>query len=100
MRSGTFPLRILATVVLLGGLALPVPAASPARAASAPPSFVFAAAGDFGANARTSSTFSTLAGAGTDVFFALGDLSYSEVTPESAWCDFVTSRVGATYPFE
>jgi Calcineurin-like phosphoesterase len=37
---------------------------------------------------------------GSNFFIALGDLSYSDVTPESAWCDFVKARVGDTYPFE
>ena len=63
-------------------------------------SFTFGAAGDFGANSNTSAVLKAVAGAGTDFFVALGDLSYSQVTPESAWCDFVKSRVGTTYPFE
>ena len=66
----------------------------------APASFVFGAAGDFGANSATAASLNALAGAGTNFFVALGDLSYDEVTPESAWCDFVKQRVGASYPFE
>ncbi len=27
-------------------------------------------------------------------------MSYSNITPESAWCDYVKQHVGATYPFE
>jgi hypothetical protein len=30
----------------------------------------------------------------------MGDFSYNEVTPESAWCNFVKSRVGSNFPFE
>src|SRR5438128_12114857 len=71
----------------------------PVRADVAPTSFTFGAAGDFGANSYTSATLSTLAGSGTDLFFGVGDLSYSEVTPESAWCDYVKTRVGGAYPF-
>ena len=35
-----------------------------------------------------------------DAHFALGDLSYGVTGQEQAWCDFVTSRVGAGFPFE
>ena len=72
----------------------------PQAFSQAPASFVFGAAGDFGANSKTAASLTALAGAGTNFFVALGDLSYDEVTPESAWCDFVKQRVGANYPFE
>jgi hypothetical protein len=75
----------------------PGPVVSPALQ---PGSFTFGAAGDFGANSNTSAVLNAVAGAGTDFFDAVGDLSYNQVTPESAWCNFVTSRVGSTYPFE
>ncbi|HEY0399604.1 MAG TPA: metallophosphoesterase, partial [Acidimicrobiia bacterium] len=65
----------------------------------APTSFTFGSAGDFTANADAAATLTTLAGSGTDVFVATGDLSYN-TAPESAWCDFVKSKVGSTYPFE
>jgi hypothetical protein len=68
-------------------------------AAQAPP-FSFGVAGDLGANTRTSSVLSAVPPKGTSMFFAVGDLSYSEVTPESAWCSYVQSKVGATYPYE
>jgi PKD repeat protein len=35
-----------------------------------------------------------------DLTIALGDLSYGVTGAEQAWCDLVTSRVGAGYPFE
>ena len=41
-----------------------------------------------------------MAKSGASFFLAIGDLSYNEVTPESAWCDYVKQRVGATFPFE
>ena len=72
----------------------------PLALSQAPASFVFGAAGDFGANSATAASLNAVAGAGTNFFVALGDLSYDEVTPESAWCDFVKQRVGSTYPFE
>ena len=42
----------------------------------------------------------TIAGLDNDLTLALGDLSYGLTGNEQAWCDFVTSRVGAGYPFE
>ncbi|HYT38682.1 MAG TPA: metallophosphoesterase, partial [Acidimicrobiia bacterium] len=84
---------VLASTLFSSGL--------PAARADVPPaSFTFGAAGDFGAGTNAAATLSTLGGAGTDLFFAVGDLGYSEVKPESAWCDFVKARVGAGYPFE
>ena len=35
-----------------------------------------------------------------DLNLALGDLSYGATGAEQAWCDFVTARVGAGFPFE
>jgi len=99
MRNFWHGASLFAAVLLVAALALPV-GPSPARADTAPTSFTFGAAGDFGASSAAGATFTTLAGAGTDLFFAVGDLSYSQVTPESAWCDFVKTRVGSAYPFE
>lgn len=65
-----------------------------------PASFSFAAGGDIGANSTTNASLTTLAGTGASFFLAIGDLSYDQVTPESAWCSYVKQRVGATYPFE
>ena len=75
--------RFITVVLLLIASTLATGGAAPAQAATA-----------------TSFTLTTLAGSGTDLFFAVGDLSYNEVTPESAWCNFVTTRVGSGYPFE
>jgi hypothetical protein len=91
---------LLAAAVLSAAVAVPVVTVPPVRADAAPASFTFGAAGDIAANANSSATLSMLAGAGTDFFLALGDLSYGQLTPESAWCNFVKSRVGSTYPFE
>ncbi len=41
--------------------------------------------------ARTGAAFNLL---------ALGDLSYSGIGTESAWCDYVKSKVGPTFPFQ
>jgi hypothetical protein len=72
----------------------------PQASSQAPASFVFGAAGDLGANSATAASLTALAGAGTNFFVTLGDLSYDQVTPESAWCDYVKQRVGTSYPFE
>jgi hypothetical protein len=35
--------------------------------------------------------------ANLNFFLAIGDLSYGDVSPESAWCQFVKSRVGSSF---
>jgi Calx-beta domain-containing protein/calcineurin-like phosphoesterase family protein/Big-like domain-containing protein len=90
--------KLLLTLFLISSGA-PVLASS-ARADAVTSSFTFAASGDLGGDRDTAASLSALQAAGTDFFLALGDLSYSEIAPESAWCDFVKSGVGATYPFE
>jgi hypothetical protein len=57
------------------------------------------AAGDYGASQATSSVLQSVADVAPEAHFALGDLSYGDVAPESAWCDLVTSQVG-TIPFQ
>ena len=37
---------------------------------------------------------------GLQFFAALGDLSYNEKKPESAWCSYVKDEVGSSFPFE
>src|SRR6266436_4676080 len=64
------------------------------------PSFTFTAGGDIGGNGNTSTALDLIAQSGSQFHLALGDLSYSEITPESAWCSYVQSRVGSTFPFE
>jgi len=90
--------EVLLTLFLIvsGGPAL----AGSDRAEAATSSFSFAASGDLGGDLDTAASLSKLATSGTDFFLAGGDLSYNEISPESAWCDFVKSTVGSTYPFE
>jgi hypothetical protein len=68
--------------------------------AAAVTSFSFAASGDLGGNANTTNSLNALATSGADFFLALGDMSYDEVMPESAWCDYVKAKLPAGYPFE
>lgn len=62
--------------------------------------FSFGTAGDIGADSSSTATLNALAGAGTNFFLAIGDLSYHQIAPESAWCSYVKEHVGADYPFE
>ena len=74
-------------------------AAQPA-AEAASTSFVFTAAGDYSANSFTTASLDLVPGTGASFHLGLGDFSYSQLTPESAWCDYVKSHVGGTFPFE
>ena len=61
----------------------------------------FGAAGDFAMNpGTTGAVLDSIAEADLDAFFVTGDLSYADPGSEQAWCDFVTERVGAGFPFE
>ena len=72
-----------------------------AVAAPSPTRVHFVAAGDFGQSSSTTGpVLQAMAAADPDLALALGDLSYGTVGQEQAWCDFVTSRVGAGFPFE
>src|SRR6266852_1303010 len=62
--------------------------------------FSFGASGDFSATNNTDATLTLIGSAGLAFHLALGDLSYNWITPESTWCSYVQSHVGATFPFE
>src|SRR5205085_670988 len=62
-------------------------------------SFSFGAAGDFGANNNSTATLSLMGQSNLDFGLMLGDMSYDQLTPESAWCDYVHQNVG-TLPIE
>src|SRR2546427_2879365 len=70
------------------------------QAPSQPTSFSFTAGGDIGGNSNTSTALDLIAQSGSQFHLAIGDLSYSEIAPESNWCSYVKSRVGSTFPFE
>ena len=65
-----------------------------------PPGFSFAAGGDHGGNDRTTATLGRVGKSGVDFYLALGDMSYSDIMPESAWCTYVQQQVGTEFPFE
>ncbi len=88
-----------------GGAA--VPAAAPAAGISVtgvltdvPGAFRFGAAGDMGGVGAAAVSFAALAQDKPDFFLAIGDLSYDDIAPEKAWCNFVKKQLGDTYPFE
>ena len=57
----------------------------------------FTANGDIAQSAATSgAVLDAIDDADPDLHLALGDLSYGTVGAEQSWCDFVTSRVGAS----
>lgn len=60
----------------------------------------FTAVGDYGATSRTNTTLAGISQSGSQFNLALGDMSYSEITPESAWCDYVKSYLGNEFPFQ
>ncbi|MGW9412405.1 PKD domain-containing protein [Arthrobacter cupressi] len=58
------------------------------------------AAGDYSSSSAAAGVLSRIGTIQPDLHFALGDLSYATGTPEQDWCDFVTTRTGAGFPFE
>lgn len=60
-----------------------------------------AAVGDFGGtDERAGTVMSDFMARGVAAFFLLGDISYGELTPEQAWCDWVHAYVGDSFPVE
>ncbi len=91
-------LSILAlTGALLGGTLVP---AAGQLTAAVDGSVHFTAAGDYSSSSNTLSVLNTIGASGANLHLALGDLSYSTTLTEEAWCDLVTTRVGAGFPFE
>ena len=76
----------------------------PTTTSSRPPAtsggtVTFGAAGDFGGkDSRAGTVMEDMKRRNLAAFFLLGDLSYDEITPESAWCDWVHGYLGANYP--
>src|SRR6266516_151762 len=97
-----FPL-ILVIILFIGLFVSYQPVRSNATAHSAgalTSSFSFTAGGDIGGNSNSTTSLDLIAQSGSQFDLALGDLSYSERTPESAWCSYVQSHVGSSFPFE
>jgi PKD repeat protein len=92
----------LAIVTVLAAALAGVAAAGPAvRLAVDEPGVVhFTAAGDYAARAETRTVLQAIADRDPDLNLALGDLSYGVTGQEQAWCDLVTSHLGAGFPFQ
>lgn len=56
--------------------------------------------GDLGGNDDATNTLRTIASINPDAHFLGGDMSYSDITPEQAWCDYVRDVIGPRMPFE
>jgi chitodextrinase len=88
----------------VGNASAPSPSVTATTPVSPPPtSFVFAAAGDHGANVRADGSLSALDASGASFYLALGDLDYDETLTDEAWCDYVKSNLptlGPTFPFQ
>ena len=78
----------------------PALASSPVPQAAAASSVHFTAAGDYGMLTNATAVMNTIGSIDHDMHISVGDLSYGATGEEQAWCDFVTSRVGAGFPFE
>lgn len=69
-------------------------------AAPGDPSVRFTTSGDFSSTPNSFAVFEAIGAMQPDLHLALGDLSYGATGTEQAWCDLVTSKVGAGFPFE
>lgn len=56
-------------------------------------SFIFTAAGDYGATNNTKKVLDLIGNSKPDFNLAIGDLSYRQLSPELKWCEFVKSYV-------
>lgn len=78
----------------------PQPETQRLLAADGASSVHFTASGDIAARTQSGAVLDQVASIQPDLHLALGDLSYDTTGSEQAWCDFVTARVGAGFPFE
>ena len=85
---------------LLVGGAVSITALLIFNSSKATGSFVFTAAGDHDYEYQgINESLDAIANSGSSFYLALGDFSYGQ-TSEQNWCNYVKSRVGATFPFE
>jgi hypothetical protein len=66
-----------------------------------PPAATFTVAGDIGGDPdRAGEVFTSMASIDPDFFLLLGDHSYREIEPESAWCDWAKSYFPPAFPIQ
>lgn len=98
MRPRPAPLALLAAVgLVLAAVGLPLQTATSEVSAQ---TVDFTASGDFSSSSAAGAVLTDIKASGSDFHLALGDLSYGTTGAEETWCSFVTSRVGAGFPFE
>ena len=93
-------MRRRAISIVLCALLVSAVIGSEASSAPEPGRVRFSALGDISSSTNASGVLNAVGALDNDLTFAVGDLSYGPTGQEQAWCDFVTSRVGAGYPFE
>ena len=92
--------QAIAPLAAIGLLLALLTAGSSAQGAGEPGVVHFTATGDYASTANTNAVLDAIAAADPDLNIALGDMSYGDPGGEPAWCDYVTGRVGAGFPFE
>ena len=70
----------------------PAPTADPTPTPGQGGSVTLTFAGDLGGNSDSQATLGTINAIGPTGHFLMGDVSYSEISPESAWCDWVNNQ--------
>ena len=92
--------RAIAPLAAVGLLLALLTAGSSAEGADEAGVVHFTAAGDYAQTANTTNVLNGIAALDPDLNIAVGDMSYGTPGTESSWCDYVTARVGAGFPFE
>jgi hypothetical protein len=92
--------RAIVQAAVVGLVLATLTTGTAAQGAGEPGVVHFAAAGDFGQGTGAKGVLTAMHTAAPDLAFALGDLSYGTTGAEQSWCDLVTSKVGAGFPFE
>jgi len=94
--GGSVALSPVMAQLLPGGTAAAEAAVIPA----VPGELRVTAAGDYSSSTAAAGVLSRVGQLKPDLHLALGDLSYGATGAEQSWCDFVTSRTGAGFPFQ
>ena len=92
--------KAMLVVALVLTLTVLTSARTPGRSTAAATAFSFGATGDTGATSNTIAVVDAARSAGVSVFFNLGDASYSQISPESAWCSLISGHAGTPMSYE
>ncbi len=94
--GGSVALSPVMAHMLPGGIGVAEAAVIPA----VPEELRVTAAGDYSSSNPAAAVISRIGQLKPDLHLALGDLSYGATGAEQSWCDFVTARTGAGFPFQ